>query len=137
VMLFDHETGQFIDLKKEYAYTFYSEVFEGNRFTLILTNEDVKEESTIQTLTLNETALENESMTITQMGHNFNVALNGSVNEDSQISLVNVLGQTEVYANQIRFVEGSNMITVPADLKGVHILVITTGDKIVTKKVVL
>ncbi|MBI3133418.1 MAG: T9SS type A sorting domain-containing protein [Bacteroidetes bacterium] len=137
VLLFDNVTGEFIDLKRELAYTFYSDAFEGHRFTLILTSEDVQEGSTIQSLTVNETAIETESMTITQMGNSFNVNVTEAFNEDSQIRLVNVLGQTDVYSGQIRFVEGSNMISVPAELKGVHILIITTGDKIVTKKVVL
>jgi hypothetical protein len=137
VLLFDNVTGEFIDLKKELAYTFYSDVFEGHRFTLVLTNEELEAGANVQSLTTNNIELESESMTITQMGNSFNVDVTENLNEDSQIKLVNVLGQTEVYSSTIRFVQGSNIITVPAELKGVHILIITTGDKIVTKKVVL
>lgn len=138
ILLYDSGTNEFIDLKKELTYTFYSEIFDGNRFTLILTNEETSSESTVQSLTINETTLEVDSqMTITQMGHSFNVDVTENMTEDSQVKLVNVLGQTEVYSSTIRFVEGSNMITVPAELKGVHILIITTGSKMVTKKVVL
>ncbi|MBK9590951.1 MAG: T9SS type A sorting domain-containing protein [Crocinitomicaceae bacterium] len=104
---------------------------------MILTNEETSEGSTIQSLTMNESSLNRIPMTITQMGNSFNVEVAENLNEDSQIKLVNVLGQTEVYSSTIRFVQGSNIITVPAELKGVHILIITTGDKIVTKKVVL
>jgi hypothetical protein len=137
VLLFDHVTAEFIDLKAEPAYTFYSETFEGHRFTLILSNEEVMEGSTIQSLTANIDETEGASMTITQMGNSFNVEITEAMIEDSQIRLVNVLGQTEVYSTNIRLIEGSNMITVPADLKGVHVLIITTGDNMVTKKVVL
>lgn len=137
VLLFDHATNEFIDLKKELAYTFYSDIFEGQRFTLILTNEEISEGATVQSLTINETGVAEESLTITQMGHTFNVVVNETSTNDSQVRLVNVLGQTEVYSTNIHLVEGSNIIAVPAELKGVHILIITNGDKMVTKKVVL
>lgn len=137
ILLYDNSTGEFIDLKLEINYTFYSDIFEGHRFTLIFTNEEVMAESNVQSLTANLPESDSESMTITQMGNSFNVDVTESLNEDSQVKLVNILGQTEVYSSSVRFVQGSNFITVPAELKGVHILIITTGDKIMTKKVVL
>lgn len=138
VLLYDQQTGEFIDLKKEPSYTFHSEPFEGHRFTLVLTNEAYSNDATIQTLTINgESSSTSDLMEITQMGHSFNIQVSENLTEDSKITVTNVLGQTVVYSGVQRLVEGSNMITVPADLKGVHILVITTGNSVVTKKVVL
>jgi len=135
VLLYDNTTGQFINLKSEPSYTFYSDITEGHRFTLIFSNQVGENEESIQALTINE-EIEN-GLTITQMGHTFNIVSTVDYTEDSQIKLVNVLGQQEVFYQSIKFVNGSNMISIPEEYKGVHILVITTGDKTVTKKVVL
>lgn len=137
ILLYDAETNEFIDLKQDLTYTFYSDVFDGNRFTLILTNEETSEASTVQSLTVNESDVTEESLTITQMGHTFNVVVSETLTSDSQVRLVNVLGQTEVYSTNVQFIEGSNLISVPSELYGVHILIITTGDRVLTKKVVL
>lgn len=137
VVLYDNETGELIDLKKEPQYTFYSEVFEGHRFTLILTNEEISEESSIESLTTNELGIEEAEITITQMGNTFNVQNNGEYDENAQVSVVNVLGQTEVYHTSFSLVNGSNLITLPSDLTGVYIFVVTSGNKQITKKVVL
>ncbi len=134
VVLFDKETNEFIDLKSELSYTFYSDVFDGHRFTLILTNELTESGSTVQSLTLNELS---DGMTITQMGHTFNIEVDQELNGVSQISVFNILGQSSVYSNSIQFVKGSNLITLPVELKGVHILTITSGGENLTKKVVL
>ena len=135
VLLFDNLTNEFIDLKTELNYTFYSEISEGNRFTLILTNGEVEAESTIQSLTIN--AEGENGLIITQMGHMFNVVSSEDYTDNSQISLVNVLGQNVIFNQSMKFVSGSNIINVAEECVGVYILVIATGDKIVTKKVVL
>lgn len=136
ILLFDHLTGEFIDLKIELNYTFYSEITSGHRFTLILTNAETEGESTIQALTINESVAAN-GLTITQMGNTFNIESPENLTEDSQIKLINVLGQQIVFEQSRKLVSGSNLITIPEQNIGVYILVITTGDKIVTKKVVL
>ena len=135
VLLFDNQTGEFVDLKKEIAYTFYSDIFEGHRFTLVLTNEEVSDGASIQSLTVNET-IEN-GVTLTQMGHTFNLNSDVEFSDLSTVSLVNVLGQQEVFTQSLKVVAGSNLISIPETFKGVHVLVITTGDERITKKVVL
>ena len=137
IVLFDNQTGDFIDLKTEQSYTFYSEITEGHRFTLILTNAEISTEATVQSLTINESEIIDNGLAITQMGNTFNIVSTIEYGEDSQIKLVNVLGQQEVFMQSIKLIEGGNLISIPEEFSGVHILVVTTGDRIVTKKVVL
>jgi hypothetical protein len=135
VLLYDHATNTVVNLKNEPAYTFYSAPTEGHRFTLILTNDDQTQPESIQSL---GTGAELESgITITQMGHNFNIETGMEYGENTQVKLVNLLGQEEVFYQNLKLVEGSNVITIPAEHKGVFILVVTTGEKVITKKVVL
>ncbi|MBK9593775.1 MAG: T9SS type A sorting domain-containing protein [Crocinitomicaceae bacterium] len=77
------------------------------------------------------------NMTVSQMGHTFDVQVEQMSEERVQISVVNMLGQNEVYSSYLQFQNGSNIFTLPADLQGVHLLVIRIGDSVITKKVVL
>lgn len=138
ILLYDNETGEFVNLKNETSYTFYSDVYEGSRFTLVLTNLEVVPEATVESLSINENELTGSNLiTITQMGHLFDIVASSDLNQNSEISLVNVLGQTTVFTEWAQIVQGSNIVAVPEDIKGVHVLVIRTGDEVITKKVVL
>lgn len=56
--------------------------------------------------------------------------------DNVEISLVNILGQTELYFDITTLVEGGNMITIPAEIKGVRILTINNNGQRITKKLV-
>lgn len=132
VLIFDNVTGEFFDVKNEISYTFYSEAGEFNRFTLILSNDGAVEESNGATLGLTE---ENIDLSITQMGTLIDV----NCTEDfgnSELTIVNTLGQVEVYRETINLVSGSNIVTLPEHLSGVHFVVIYTDKGVFTKKLV-
>lgn len=138
VLVYDKMTGEFIDLTKEQHYVFYSDVFEGSRFTLIFTNLELVPASSVESLTINESSEDqNESMNITQMGHVFDIHVSEALSQSSTVQFVNLLGETVYYEEQIQLVQGSNIFTLPAELIGVHILVVRTGDSVITRKVVL
>ena len=138
VLVYDKMTGEFIDLTKEQHYVFYSDVFEGSRFTLIFTNLELVPASSVESLTINESSEDqNESMNITQMGHVFDIHVSEALSQSSTIQFVNLLGESVYYEEQIQLVQGSNIFTLPAELIGVHILVVRTGDSVITRKVVL
>lgn len=134
VLIYDNQTGEFIDLKKEPAYVFYSDVFEGQRFTLILTNEVTQTGSTVESLTINET---DNGINLVQMGHSFDLQISNANAANASVQVINLLGQTTVYNNQINIEEGSNLFNLPADLKGIHVIRVNYGNEIITKKVVL
>lgn len=135
VLLLDTKTNEYIDLRTE-AYTFYAtKGLPENRFVFILTNESISQGSYMD-LT-EDTNVVSESLTITQMGHNLKIDLLDSYSEQAQISLFNIIGQKEVYVNQVLLNEGANFLTCPEDLRGIYLLSITIGSKVITKKIVL
>lgn len=136
ILLYDHLTGEMVDLKLNSDYIFFSEIYQGQRFTLILSNEALSQG--VNPATLNSSAVATlNNWTVSQMGHTFDVQVEQVPEEQVQISLVNMLGQNEVYSNYLQFQNGSNVFTLPADLHGVHLLVIRIGDSVITKKIVL
>jgi hypothetical protein len=134
VLLFDKLTNEFIDLKQEATYTFYTEAYEGNRFTIIFTNQP---ESHATPISLAIEDGSNDSVEITQMGHTFNIEMSDAHAADCMISVYTLLGQEAIYTSNLSVVDGSNLVTLPAELTGVHLLVVRYGETVITKKVVL
>ena len=135
IVLYDAQTGEFINLKEKISYVFYSDVYSGERFTLILTNEAMAEEPTVQSLTLNEQL--SDQVSIIQMGHTLNISSTYDFTGESQVTLYDVLGQQEVHFGSVKLIQGSNLITIPEQHKGVYILSVSNGDELITKKIVL
>ncbi|MGB1104260.1 MAG: T9SS type A sorting domain-containing protein [Crocinitomicaceae bacterium] len=138
ILLYDHKTGETIDLKEE-NYVFYGEAEESEnvRFTLILRNAADAEDVGIEVVE-NEsgTAIQN-NLEITQMGNLLNVQSDITYRAPTVITLTNILGQEIVYKTTTTLLSGKNLITLPENLTGFHIITFTTGDEVVTQKVIL
>ena len=137
ILLFDHITGETVNLK-EGDYSFFAlasseEDTDKTRFTLILSNsEDAASGSAFSTI-----EDENEATTIKQFGKIIDVQTVDESEELSTITVTNVLGQNVVFAITTNLVNGSNLINLPAELNGFYIISVQTGDSIVTKKLML
>lgn len=129
VLLIDKLTGESVNLKNE-NYTFYSEAGEYDRFKIVLTNSDDSAEGTIA-------EDEDGNITLTQMGHLIDVTARIEEESNAFVSVTNLLGQKVVYENQTQLVNGSNIISLPDNLSGVHIVTITYDNKVVSKKIML
>lgn len=139
ILLFDKMTGETVSLK-ENPYVFFAEAPEegadvsDKRFTLILSNgADANENSVIQSPDLES----DNVIVIKQMGYIFDVKSVEEHDTPAIITVTNVLGQKEVFMTTTSLLTGSNLVTLPTTIKGVHIITVRTGNEIVTKKVVL
>ncbi len=138
ILLYDALTGETVNLK-ENAYSFYAlttdpEVLEKTRFTLILSNsEDAVEEGLTFTPTVDET----DALVIKQFGHILDIQTVEEQNQLSTITVTNVLGQYQSFVVTTQLVNGSNLVTLPAELNGFYILSVQTGDQVITKKLML
>lgn len=138
ILIFDRLTGETVNLK-ENNYVFYAsadnpEAKSASRFTLILSNSvDAAENDGF--------VLANEAndgqLNIKQMGNIIDVQSSDDLPEATRISITNVLGQEEVFVTSAMILNGSNMITLPAHLKGLHIITLRTGDQLLTQKIML
>ncbi len=138
ILLFDHFTGETVNLK-ENTYAFYSvaddpEIETALRFTLILSNsENASNNNGIHTTSITK----NDQLSLKQMGNSIDIQSLQNYDEISTISLTNALGQKEVFQTTTSLVTGSNIITLPEDLKGFHIITIKTGESIINQKIIL
>ncbi|MBD3636709.1 MAG: T9SS type A sorting domain-containing protein [Crocinitomicaceae bacterium] len=133
VYLYDSETGDMIDLKDE-NYVFYSEVgVHDSRLTLILSNSEVSDSEDTGYLNISD---DNNGISFVQMDHVVDIRITDSGIENAEITLINALGQVERYFELTSLVEGSNLITIPADVKGVRILCVNINGQRITKKLV-
>ena len=133
VYLLDKETGEMVDLKAEGSYVFSAEVGEYDRFKLILSNKEMEAPS--QLANIDEFDGLND-LEITQMGHSLEIRSTQTFDSPVSISVVNILGQTEVYTISTQLTGGSNMIHLPTDLKGVHIITLSNANQTISKKLV-
>lgn len=131
VLIFDTEAQEYFDLKKDPSYTFFAEAGESNRFQLILTNSQQELNSAFAGIDDNE-----NNLTITQMGNLIDIKNFGDNLENTQVYLVNLLGQTEIVFDMNNLENGSNVIEVPADINGVHFVTIVANGERITKKLV-
>jgi hypothetical protein len=74
---------------------------------------------------------------ITQMGNLLDVHSNVNFDLPTVITVTNVLGQQVVYESTATLLSGKNLITLPADLSGFHIITFRTGNEVVSHKVIL
>lgn len=138
ILLYDALTGETVNLK-ENAYSFFAlatdpEVEAKTRFTLILSNSEA---ATEEEITFAPTEEETNAIAIKQFGHILDIQTVEDQNQLSTITVTNVLGQYESFVVTTQLINGSNLVTLPAELKGFYILSIQTGDQIVTKKLML
>lgn len=135
ILLHDSKTGQTVNLK-EINYIFDASAGENakDRFKLVLTNEEeiVSEEGLINSSTPSENAIK-----IVQMDHLIDIIADQTYEQLTEITVTNILGQTEVYTITKQLVNGSNLVQLPATLKGVHIIQVKNGENIINQKVIL
>jgi hypothetical protein len=131
ILIYDNLTGDLYDLKAHPEYKFYAEAGISERFELILSNSANVEVAGIS----NSTDLSNE-LSITQMGNYLNIINGASQLNNVELSLINIIGQQQVYFDIISINEGGNIVALPTDLKGVYLFTIKTTNKTVTKKLV-
>lgn len=135
ILLFDYITGEKVDLKRT-DYTFFTETALKNtrRFTLLLTNQQNGSANEVYTFTENSG---DENITIKQLGDQIDILATEAPEEVSTVIITNLLGQSELFNTKLNLNQGSNVITLPNQLKGFYILSIQTGEKITTKKIML
>ncbi|MCH2235429.1 MAG: T9SS type A sorting domain-containing protein, partial [Crocinitomicaceae bacterium] len=130
VILVDKLTGEKVDLKVENEYSFFSEEFEGNRFTLVLSNSINSSNETISGFgTTTEFNMYEEA------GN-----LYISADEDfgtSQIMIFSLSGQQVGITEVINVNAGVIEYVLPDNLKGLYIVTINNGFETISKKVVL
>ena len=132
VLIYDSVTDEFFDMRKEENYVFYADEGESNRFRLILSNSEE-----MQTAGIESTTEINDKLSIIQMGNMLDLSLSGDHSiENAKISLINALGQQEVLKLSQDLTLGSNMITLPENLKGFYIVTVIAEGKRVSKKLV-
>ena len=138
ILLFDHKTGETIDLKEE-NYVFFGEAedSENVRFTLILNNAANGDDAGIEITEPETEAAIQANIEITQMGNLLDVYSNVNFDLPTVITVTNVLGQQVVYESTATLLSGKNLITLPADLSGFHIITFRTGNEVVSHKVIL
>ncbi|PZE18292.1 hypothetical protein DNU06_00205 [Putridiphycobacter roseus] len=130
VYLFDQTLNKMIDLRAEGAYTFYSEVGEFDRFKVIFTNDVLSTDDFITTV---NTGTE---INITQLGSAIEIsALNGFVN--NTVYVTNALGQEILSPREVNLSNGSKLLNLSTDLKGLMIVVVKNVNGITTKKIIL
>jgi hypothetical protein len=137
ILLFDHTTGETVDLKSE-NYVFYGETESdlAGRFTLILSNAAEGDVDTIDPSTEMSTETESE-LVITQMDNILEVESTIDYSLPTTVTVTNVLGQKIIYETTTTLISGKNLITLPENLSGFHIITFRTGEKIVSHKVIL
>jgi hypothetical protein len=140
IILIDPVTGESVNLK-EANYTFYAEGSEETTdpeamlFKLILTNRvDGLSDEGITVVSEDE---EDGLINLVQMGHIVNADSEIDYTQPTTVKLVNTVGQEIVFSTTIDIVNGSNIINLPSSLKGFYILTLTTGNDVVTKKIIL
>ena len=131
VLIYDNLTGEFFDLKAFPEYKFFAEAGKSQRFELILSNSANGEIAGF-TATSN---IEDE-LSITQMGNYLNIINGSSQLNNVELSLVNIIGQQQVFFDITSLNEGGNLVALPTDLNGVYLFTIKTTNKTVTKKLV-
>ncbi len=138
ILLYDKNTGETTNLK-ENNYIFYYETGKqkdeyGNRFDLILSNAEVtNNDNGIYSNNINEVS----NLSIKQMGYIVDITAINDVESLTSITLTNVLGQNVVFSTELLLNAGSNIITIPSNLKGLHIITIQTKQEQLTMKLVL
>lgn len=139
ILLYDKITGETVNLK-EHEYVFFASKDDADkkkfdaRFTLILSNSAEANDNT--SIFANQTN-ESDQIKITQMGNIIDVQSAQEFDEQTTITVTNVLGQKEVFLTTTTLVAGSNIVTLPESLKGFHIITLKTGENRVTQKIVL
>lgn len=131
VMLYDNVTEEMTNLKTEAEYVFYGDTGEyEDRFVLILSNDEVSEDNPF-TAGIDEN---DESINIVQINNVLNIT-SDEFYPNATIQVINLLGQQEVYYSNEGLNQGMNTVILP-ELRGMHLVVINTGDKVFTKKLV-
>ncbi|MFT4600396.1 MAG: hypothetical protein ACI857_000570 [Arenicella sp.] len=135
VYLVDKQTGDVVNMKEELNYVFHAnEGLNDERFTLILSNSDANDYIVQAALGIDNSQ---DDLTIVQISNMIDIQNTSAAGKEVSISLVNVLGQREVYSDRATINSGSNLITLPSNLSGMHILTITFESQRISKKLVL
>lgn len=138
ILIHDHLTGEIVNLKDE-SYVFYAGVDNPEakiapRFTLILSNA---ENGATDEGILSNLSNADDKLNIVQLGNIVDVQSTENYSDLTTITLSNILGQEVVYTETTTLVNGSNIITLPSNLKGLYIISFRTGNEVVTKKIIL
>lgn len=134
VLLVDNQTNDVVNLTNGDSYYFYADKGNFDRFKLILSNREIIENNIVPVL--EEQIL--EEVTITQIGNAINVETESEVEENSIITITNLLGQEVIYSENIILINGSNIVTLPSGFNGVYLVTVISNDgNRVTKKIIL
>jgi hypothetical protein len=133
IYLLDKETGEFIDMKKTTEYVFYADAGEVDRFRILMSNEIEFTDAPIGTARIDETT---ENVNITQIGNVIDISSMEYLGENIEVSVFNMLGQREVFFKTTSILKGSNLVTLPSDLKGVHVISVNVNGERISKKLV-
>jgi hypothetical protein len=135
IVLVDKETGELINLSNNNEHSFYSTEGEHDRFRLILSNKNIQE---INVSPTSENEINEGEITITQIGNAINVETELEIEDNSIVTITNLLGQEIIYSENITLISGSNIVALPSNFNGVYLVtVISEKGKRVTKKIIL
>jgi hypothetical protein len=134
IYLIDNQTGDIVDFKEESSYVFFGyEGLNDERFTIALSNSTANDEIFNPSASVYDIT---NDISISQISNLVNVTNSGTYSKEVSVSLVNVLGQKEVYTDVLTLNSGSNLITLPTDLSGMHIMTLFIDGKQISKKLV-
>lgn len=135
ILLIDNENGEITNLSKNEIYSFYANEGEYDRFRLILSNKQIEEVSVKPS---NGIQINEEPITISQIGNAINIEAESEVEDNSLITVTNLLGQEIIYSENITLLYGSNIVTLPSNFNGVYLVtVVSSKGNRVTKKIIL
>jgi len=134
VYLVDKTTGESVDLKNVEKYAFVSEPGEFDRFKLVLTNGE-----NITKGNYDDLGTEVNNISIQQMGNSIDIQVTGleTATAPVTVTLFNVIGQQSAFTISTSVSNGSNIVTLPEGLSGLHILTVQDATGTVSKKIVL
>jgi hypothetical protein len=131
ISLFDKQTNEIINLKTNPDYTFFSNEFDGVRFTLLLSNAEL----TTTQLTAGEVEQEEEEISINQLGNIIEIYAPQQLDGvNVSIQLTNLLGQETSYSVNTEIESGQNLLTLPADMRGIYLFTLRSNEFVITKK---
>ncbi|MCH2226000.1 MAG: T9SS type A sorting domain-containing protein, partial [Crocinitomicaceae bacterium] len=133
IYLFDKQENKFTNLKDKPEYLFYTESGEHDRFKIIMSNVQETTENPFANASMNETE---NGLSITQMGSYIDISNSSDDIQNVEISLINILGQENVYSDITTLTEGSTIIHLPTNLKGIYIFTMNIQGQRISKKLI-
>lgn len=132
IKIYDKLNAEYIDLKKETSFVFYSQAGIQDRFTLVLSNELDTQDTPVSTVGM----MEEDNISITQMGNILRIESDADLGENVQLNLYNVAGQQMVYSIEKSINSGTTTIELPTLNSGIYVLSISNGTQQISKKMV-